>query len=39
MLHNSKQKELQSLVARYLRLGYNREEAVFKANYAYSMRL
>lgn len=39
MLHNSKQRQLRSLVARYLRLGYTKEEAVFKANYAYSMRL
>ena len=38
MLHNSKQKQLRSMVARLLRLGYTKEEAVFKANYVYSMR-
>jgi len=39
MLHNSKQKELSRLVARYRRLGYTKTEAIEKAYYAYTMKL
>ena len=39
MTHNRKQAELKRLVKRYIRLGYSKSEAIYKARYAYSMRL
>ena len=38
MTHNTKNRELTRLVKRYMRLGYSKKEAIFKASYAYTMR-
>jgi hypothetical protein len=38
MTHNTKERELDKLVKRYIALGYSKKEAIFKAQYAYSMR-